>query len=235
MAESFAPLRATTGICAHITVIDGQLTTTTQDIATVYGKDHDKVVRIVRQRMAEAGEWGIANFGDTPYTNPQNGQTYTVIRMTKKGFHFVVGKFTGAKAVAHQIAFADGFERMEAQLSGNSGELPAPPKAIPAQAIKTHSAQQCEAALQAGGVASLQVQMALARAVLDGGDDWQNLRWLISFVPNSQRGAPPLVQCLAADTMVLEKPDVINLMANITADVWTEMKQKMDKRQGVAA
>ena len=116
-----------TGIAAHIAVIDGQPTTTTQDIAEVYGKDHAKVLRIVRQRIAEAGEWGIANFGDTPYTNPQNGQTYTVIRMTKKGFHFVVGKFTGAKAVQHQIAFADEFERMEAQLLSIPQQLPPSP------------------------------------------------------------------------------------------------------------
>lgn len=117
-----------TGIAAHIAVIDGTPTTTTQDIAEVYGKAHDKVLRIVRQRMAEAGEWGVANFSDTPYTNPQNGQTYPVIRMTKKGFHFVVGKFTGAKAVQHQIAFADEFERMETELAKPA----AAPKALPA-------------------------------------------------------------------------------------------------------
>lgn len=115
MADTFI-----TGIAAHIAVIDGQPTTTTQDIADVYGKRHDNVIAIVRARMAEAGEWGVLNFEDTPYTNPQNGQTYPVIRMTKKGFHFVVGKFTGAKAVAHQIAFADAFERMEAELSGKA-------------------------------------------------------------------------------------------------------------------
>jgi Rha family phage regulatory protein len=103
-------------IASHITVIDGQPTTTTQAIADVYGKRHDDVLRVVRKRMVEAGEWGVRNFTDTPYTNPQNGQTYPVIRMTRKGFHFVVGKFTGAKAVQHQIAFADEFERMEKEL-----------------------------------------------------------------------------------------------------------------------
>lgn len=116
-----------TGIAAHIAVIDGQPTTTTQDIADVYGKRHDDVLRIIRKRIAEAGEWGVRNFADTPYTNPQNGQTYTVIRMTKKGFHFVVGKFTGAKAVQHQIAFADEFERMEAQLLSIPQQLPPSP------------------------------------------------------------------------------------------------------------
>ena len=112
------------GIAAHITVTNGTPTTTTLDIAEVYGKQHAKVLAIVRQRMSEAGEWGVANFSETPYTNPQNGQTYTVIRMTEKGFHFVVGKFTGAKAVRHQIAYADEFQRMKAELANPSAALP---------------------------------------------------------------------------------------------------------------
>lgn len=108
----------------HIAIVNGQPTTTTQDIAEVYDKRHDDVLKIVRKRMVEAGEWGVRNFADTPYTNPQNGQTYSVIRMTKKGFHFVVGKFTGTKAVRHQIAFADEFERMEAELSARMAPTP---------------------------------------------------------------------------------------------------------------
>lgn len=113
-----------TGIAAHIAVTNGEPTTTTQDIAEVYRKKHADVLRIVRQRMSEAGEWGVRNFTETPYTNPQNGQTYTVIRMTEKGFHFVVGKFTGAKAVRHQIAYADEFQRMKAELSNPNAALP---------------------------------------------------------------------------------------------------------------
>lgn len=109
------------GIAAHIAVTNGTPTTTTLDIAEVYGKRHDHILRIVRQRMAEAPEaWRLPNFGETVIErpNPSGGAPIQspVIRLTKKGFHFVVGKFTGAKAVAHQIAFADEFERMEADL-----------------------------------------------------------------------------------------------------------------------
>lgn len=114
----------TTGIAAHVAVIDGQPTTTTRDIADVYGKRHDSVMLIVRQRMAEApADWCLHNFVEASIevAQPNGGMaTYPVIRMTKKGFHFVVGKFTGAKAVQHQIAFADEFERMEAELSGRA-------------------------------------------------------------------------------------------------------------------
>lgn len=111
-------------IAAHIAVIDGKPTTTTQDIAEVFGKRHDRVMAIVRQRIAEAGEWGIHNFVDTPYTNPQNGQTYSVIRMSKKGFAFVVQKFTGKKAVEFQLAYVDEFERMEMALLAQSQPVP---------------------------------------------------------------------------------------------------------------
>lgn len=119
------------GIAAHIAVINGQPTTTTRDIAAVYAKQHDNVLRVVRQRMAEApAEWCLLNFEEASIEVPQpNGgtATYPVIRMTKKGFHFVVGKFTGAKAVQHQIAFADEFERMEAQLLNIPQQLPPSP------------------------------------------------------------------------------------------------------------
>ncbi|UOK17232.1 transcriptional regulator [Bordetella phage vB_BaM-IFTN6] len=127
----------TSAITGHITVIDGQATTTTQDIAEVYGKRHDDVLRIVRQRMAEVPEaWRLRNFTETVVErpNPSGGEPIKspVIRMTKKGFHFVVGKFTGAKAVQHQIAFADEFERMETELQNRE---PSPPRIDPAEQL----------------------------------------------------------------------------------------------------
>ena len=118
----------TTTVQGHIAVTNGQPTTTTQDIADVYGKQHAKVLAVVRQRMAEVpADWCLANFGEASVEVKQpNGGTvaYPVIRMTKKGFHFVVGKFTGTKAVAHQIAFADEFERMEAALRTPTKPIP---------------------------------------------------------------------------------------------------------------
>lgn len=139
------------GIAAHIAVIDGQPTTTTQDIADVYGKRHDSVLRIVRQRMAEAPEaWRVPNFAETVTERPSpiNGAPIQspVIRMTKKGFHFVVGKFTGAKAVAHQIAFADEFERMESELL-QLGITPTP--SIDPRALMLSGQQTLQTALPA--------------------------------------------------------------------------------------
>lgn len=131
MASTHAPAP----VLGHITVSNGQVTTTTQDIADVYGKRHDDVLRIVRQRMSNApAEWRLRNFTEASIQRPQtNGGTvsYPIIRMTKKGFHFVVGKFTGAKAVQHQIAFADEFERMEQQIAQGTPSPAADPAHAP--------------------------------------------------------------------------------------------------------
>ena len=84
--------------------------------------------------MAEVPEeWRLHNFVEA-FIEVEGGNgakaSYPVIRMTKKGFHFVVGKFTGVKAVQHQIAFADEFERMETELrapkKARTRVLPAP-------------------------------------------------------------------------------------------------------------
>lgn len=96
---------------------DGEnLTTTSMKVAFAHKKRHDNVVALIRKRMAEAGEWGVLNFKETPYTNPQNGETYPVFTMTQAGYQFLVGKMTGKKAVEHQIAYINAFSAMAAYL-----------------------------------------------------------------------------------------------------------------------
>lgn len=132
-----APLgTSVASIASHITVIDGKPTTNTRDIAEVFGKQHDNVLRDVRQRMAEVGdEWRLLNFEETVVErkNPSGGEPIKspVIRMTEKGFMFVVQKFTGKKAVAMQIAYVDEFERMRNALTQ--------PTPTPRRAMLTHN------------------------------------------------------------------------------------------------
>lgn len=209
----------TTGIAAHIAVIDGQPTTTTQDIAEVYGKRHDDVLRIIRQRMAQCPEeWCLRNFAETETERPSplNGAPIKspVIRMTKKGFHFVVGKFTGAKAVAHQIAFADEFERMEAQIVGLHNSATAASQkqvdskplqlAAPALPSKAQIADALGLSLSIAGW----VQQLVAKAVLAEDEGWRNQRWLLSFKPASKQGTPPVVELLPPDARMVRPADV---------------------------
>jgi Rha family phage regulatory protein len=115
-------------IAAHIAVVDGQLTTTTLDIAEVFGKRHDNVLRAVYQRMNEVDEeWCHLNFEGTVINRPNPGGgaplQSPVIRMTKKGFALVVQKFNGAKATRFQVAYVDEFERMEQALRARPAQL----------------------------------------------------------------------------------------------------------------
>lgn len=95
-----------------ITADGDQLTTDSLKVAVVHGKNHRDVLRLIRQRVIEAGGWGVRNFAHTPYVNPQNGETYDMFTMTQAGYQFLVGKMTGKKAVQHQIAYIEAFGAM---------------------------------------------------------------------------------------------------------------------------
>lgn len=102
-----------TSPCANV-IHDGGgvFTTNSLRVALAHGKRHDNLVTLIRKRIAESGDWGVRNFTDTPRINDQNGETYSVFDMTMPGYQFLVGKMTGAKAVAHQIAFINAFTAM---------------------------------------------------------------------------------------------------------------------------
>lgn len=103
-----------------IAVQDGQLTTDSRKVAEVHGKRHDNVVQLIRQRIAEAGQWGLLNFKETHYVDDQNGQVYTMFTMTQAGYQFLVGRMTGKKAVEHQIAFIEAFNAMAAHIKAQT-------------------------------------------------------------------------------------------------------------------
>jgi len=88
-----------------------RLITDSLKVAAVHGKRHDRVIRLIRQRIAESGEWGLLNFGESSYINAQ-GKEQPMFTMTQAGYQFIVGKMTGKKAVVHQIAFINAFEAM---------------------------------------------------------------------------------------------------------------------------
>lgn len=99
-----------------ISSIGDDLITDSRKVSVVHGKRHDNVLRLARQRMIEAGAWGLLNFKETQYIDNQNGQIYPVIEMTKDGYMFLVGKMTGKKAVEHQIAYIKAFNDMAAYI-----------------------------------------------------------------------------------------------------------------------
>ncbi|MDR0701296.1 MAG: Rha family transcriptional regulator [Azoarcus sp.] len=102
-----------------IDIVDGRPVTTSSDVATVFGKDHAKVLRDIRSLLDSLPDERKANFGlTTTVINMPNGATrqdpaYTI---TRDGFTLLAMGFTGKRALAFKLAYIDAFNAMEAEL-----------------------------------------------------------------------------------------------------------------------
>jgi Rha family phage regulatory protein len=105
-----------------ITPVGDQLTTDSRKVAEVHGKRHTNVLRLISQRIQEAGEFGRLNFEPSSYVNEQ-GKVQPMYVMTKDGYQFLVGRMTGKKAVEHQIAFIEAFNAMAAHIKAQTEGL----------------------------------------------------------------------------------------------------------------
>ncbi len=65
-----------------VSINNGQPMTNSLVVAEVFGKEQNKVCRDI-ESLSCSDEFRVANFGDTPYIHPQNGQTYRMYQMTK--------------------------------------------------------------------------------------------------------------------------------------------------------
>ncbi|MFZ3286564.1 MAG: Rha family transcriptional regulator [Telluria sp.] len=106
-----------------IAVTGDRLTTDSLVVARQFGKQHSKVMRSAMALQRETGEWGIANFGATTHTDPQNGQAYQRITMTKDGFMLLVMGFTGKEALAKKMGFISAFNAMAEYIVSGEKDL----------------------------------------------------------------------------------------------------------------
>jgi Rha family phage regulatory protein len=98
--------------------VKGQDVTTSLIVAEVFGKRHDHVLRDIENLSCSDG-FRLLNFGETPYTHPQNGQTYKAYEITKDGFSFLVMGYTGGKAAEFKEKFIYEFNKREALLKND--------------------------------------------------------------------------------------------------------------------
>ncbi len=179
VACASAPVLAVTG---------GQPTTTSIDVARYFGKRHDDVLKAIRNLLPQLPDGGVRNFADTPYTDPQNGQTYTAYVLTRDGFTLLSMGFTGKRALAFKIAYIDAFNRMEAAITES-----------------THTPERVNLAYAQAAAVAQQVARAVFCAVMAGQDDgWRDARWLFCLSPTSQ----PQVLPVAADALVLRMAEL---------------------------
>jgi Rha family phage regulatory protein len=103
----------------HITVTDGQLTTTSRDVAEAFGKRHSDVIeRITKLDCSE--DFRVRNFPQASFSvkQPNGGATeYTEYRITRDGFSFLCMGFTGAKAAQWKERYISTFNAMAAKLA----------------------------------------------------------------------------------------------------------------------
>ena len=109
--------------------VDGEaLSTTSLKVATVFGKQHAKVMRDCRNLMAQLPpEYRLANFGETVYMreNPSGGAMIasTVITISRDGFTLLAMGFTGAKALMFKLAYIRAFNDMAAYIKNQRDGL----------------------------------------------------------------------------------------------------------------
>lgn len=98
----------------HVSVTDGQLTTTSRDIADCFGKRHDDVLKRISM-LDCTPEFSARNFAAAEYIDSQN-KPRVVYRITRDGFSFLCMGFTGAKAAQWKERYISTFNQMAEQL-----------------------------------------------------------------------------------------------------------------------
>ncbi len=112
---------STTASTPVVSLVDGHAVTTSTEVARVFGKRHDLVLRDIRNLAAQLPDADrLLNFAETVETraNPSGGAPIEspAYRLTRDGFTLLAMGFTGKRALAFKLAYIDAFNKMEADL-----------------------------------------------------------------------------------------------------------------------
>ncbi|QDI79111.1 hypothetical protein E8E01_01015 [Methylorubrum populi] len=106
-----------------VTMIDGRPMTDSRNVAAMFGKRHDNVVRDIRGllKTEETPSRSLQeSFVESSYVDPQNGRTYSSYLMDRDGFSLLAMGFTGARALRWKIDYNSAFKAMEQQIRSRS-------------------------------------------------------------------------------------------------------------------
>ena len=144
-------------------IIDGQITTTSLQIAEHFGKRHTHVLRAIRNLLAELPENARPNFGLSEFTDG-TGRKLPAYRITRDGFTLLAMGFTGKEAMQWKVAYLTAFNQMEAELLARTTR-PANP-AIDYDRISPAQAQDLK-----------EIVAAIVQAGIQGyGETWSRLQ-----------------------------------------------------------
>lgn len=202
------PQAATTGTSVAIAapslqIFEGHVTTTSNQIAKHFGKEHKLVMRAIRnlRNTVDADFYGcnfapIQNITDLGVGRTRQDPAY---RITRDGFVFLAMGFTGKEAAAWKVAYLTAFNNMEAELQ----KQPAP------------DAQRLQLAHTLASQAGAQVMQTVLDAVLSGNTaDWRRARYLLSF-GYDQSGQPslPLTKTVTDGQIIASLPELTQHIA----------------------
>lgn len=104
-----------------VTVVDGNVTTLSTDVAAFFEKRHDVVLRAIENIRSSLDSDRLHNFAETEICRESPLKKGTCIkskayRLTRDGFTFLAMGFTGTRAQEFKWAYIDAFNKMEAAL-----------------------------------------------------------------------------------------------------------------------
>ncbi len=100
--------------------LNGKVVVSSRDIARVFEKRHDNVLRDIKNILDGDTEWGLLNFEEMSYADgySRNQKEFAI---TRDGFTLLVMGYTGEKAMAFKKAYISAFNEMERRIqSGHS-------------------------------------------------------------------------------------------------------------------
>lgn len=95
-------------------IIEGQITTTSQQIAAHFGKRHADVIRAIR-KLESPEDFNERNFALVEFTDAK-GEKRPAYRITRDGFTLLAMGFTGKEAMQWKVAYLTAFNKMEQEL-----------------------------------------------------------------------------------------------------------------------
>lgn len=104
-----------------VSIVSNHITTTSLNVAEVFGKRHDHVLRDI-EALDIPDEFRLPNFGEISYKDSY-GRDQAAVKMTRDGFTILAFGFTGKKAMKFKLAYIEAFNRMEAELT-KRGAIP---------------------------------------------------------------------------------------------------------------
>ncbi len=161
------PQVATISATPDLKIIEGQITTTSNQVAEHFGKSHKVVLRAIRNLLSELPEDYRCNFAPITieFINGKGGtQQAPAYRLTRDGFTLLAMGFTGKEAMQWKAAYLTAFNKMEADLLARTTR-PANP-AIDYDRISPAQAQDLK-----------EIVAAIVQAGIQGyGETWSRLQ-----------------------------------------------------------